>query len=266
MPRTARQISKTHIYHVMLRGNEKKNIFLDAEDKNKFIDTIYCMKEDDGFCLYAYCIMNNHVHLVIKEQEVPISRIMKRIGTSYAKYFNKKYNRVGHVFQDRYKSEEIEDDRYLLSVIRYVHNNPVKAGICKVQEYKWSSYQYYIQGVRKPKTLPEHEEILSYFSENRERARILFKEFSNQEGNEDFLDMEEDVSEDLLDEREALQYINNYLVGENIPLELLNQREYKREREILVKELIEKSRLSLRKIAEILGINREMVRIISMLK
>lgn len=264
MPRTARQISKTHIYHVMLRGNEKKNIFLDAEDKARFIDTVYRKKEGNGFCLYAYCVMDNHVHLVIKEQKDSISRIMKRIGTSYASYFSKKYKRVGHVFQDRYKSEIIENERHLLAVIRYLHNNPVKAGICKVQEYKWSSYQFYIQGDKEQEKLLEYEEILSYFSKDKERAIILFKEFSNQESNDDFMDMKEE--EDKLDEEEALEYISSYLVQQRIPLECLKQREYRRERDILVIELIEKSQLSLRRIAEILEINRETVRKISMSK
>ena len=263
MPRTARQISKTHIYHVMLRGNEKKNIFSDDEDKARFIDTVYHKKGDSGFCLYAYCVMDNHVHIVMKEQKDPISLAMKRIGTSYASYFNKKYKRVGHVFQDRYKSETIENDRHLLAVIRYVHNNPVKAGICKVHEYKWSSYQFYIQEDKDYKKLLERDEVLSSFAEYRDKAIILFKEFSNQENYDDFIDLEE---ENMLDENEALEYINSYLVKKNIPLEYLKQREYKSDRDMLAKELIEKSQLSLRRIAELLGINRETVRRISMSK
>jgi len=262
LPRIARRISKTNIYHVMLRGNERKNIFADAEDKAKFIDIIFHKKNDNGFCLYAYCVMYNHVHLVIKELEEPISRIMKRIGTCYASYFNKKYNRVGHVFQDRYKSEPIENERYLLAAIRYVHNNPVKAGICKIQEYRWSSYRFYTQEIKDREELVEDEEILSCFSEDRNRAIILFKEFSNQGSNDDFMDMEDD----LLDEEGTLEYINSYLVKNNMQLEYLNQREYKRERDNLVNELIEKSRLSLRKIAEILELNRETVRRISVSK
>jgi len=206
--------------------------------------------------------MDNHVHLVIKEQKDSISQIMKRIGTSYAYYFNKKYKRVGHVFQDRYRSETIEDERYLLSVIRYIHNNPVKAGVSRIQEYKWSSYQFYVQGVKEQKKLPDYEEILSYFSEDKDRAIKLFKEFSNQEDDKDYMDMEEDI----IDAEEVIEYINRYLENKNITLESLKQREYKQERDILVQELIGNSRLSLRKIAEILGINRETVRKISMSK
>ena len=254
---------KAHIYHVMLRGNEKKNIFSDDEDKARFIDTIYHKKKDNGFCLYAYCVMDNHVHIVLKEQKDPISIVMKRIGTSYACYFNKKYKRVGHVFQDRFRSETIENDRYLLSVIRYIHNNPVKAGICKAHEYKWSSYQLYIKEDKDQKKLQEYDEILNYFSEDRDRAIILFKEFSNQENDIEFMDIKE---EDALGDERALEYINSYLVKKNIPLKYLKKREYKRDRDILVKDFIEKSQLSLRKIAEILDINRETVRKLSVPK
>jgi putative transposase len=262
LPRTARRISKTHIYHVMVRGNERKHIFADAEDKARFIDILYSKKGDNGFCLYAYCVMDNHAHLVIKELEDSISRIMRRIGTSYANYFNSRYKRIGHVFQDRYRSEPIENERYLLSVIRYVHDNPEKAGICKTQEYEWSSYQFYIQGNKDQKGLVEREEILSCFSDDRNRAILLFKEFSNQESNDQFMD----VDDDLLDEEEALEYIRSYLMEKNIGLDCLRQREYKQERDILVRNLNEKSRLSRRKIAEVLGLNRETVRRISVSK
>jgi len=243
----------------MLRGNERKNIFEDAEDKARFINTIYQKKEDNSFCLYAYCVMDNHVHLIIKELEHSISHVMRRIGTSYASYFNKKYKRIGHVFQDRYRSEPIENERYLLAVIRYVHNNPVKAGICKIQEYKWSSYQCYIQRVKDKDEMVEYEEILGCFSKDRSRAITLFKEFSNQEYNDEFMDMEDN----MFDEDEAIEYINSFLIEKGISLESLRQRKYKEERDIIVKELIEKSTLSLRKIAEVLGLNRETVRRIS---
>lgn len=263
MPRTSRRNSETHIYHVMLRGNEKKKIFEDTEDKARFIDIICRKKEETDFCLYAYCIMDNHVHLVIKELEAPISHIMKSIGTSYASYYNKKYNRVGHVFQDRYKSEPVENDRYLLAVIRYVHKNPVKAGICKVQDYKWSSYRFYIRGGKNRKGLVECEEILKFFSEDRNKAVAFFKEFCNEEASDDIMDVEEDTAEGYkLDEKEAQEYVRSYLAEKNILMEHLKNGVYKNERDFLVKELVKKSRLSLREIAEMLRLNRETVRTI----
>lgn len=129
MPRQARILNEKNVYHVMLRGNNREKIFIDNEDKQRIIETIRLKKKDREFFLYAYCVMDNHIHLVIREGEDSLSRIVKRIGVSYAYYFNKKYNRIGHVFQGRFKSENIEDDKYLLCAIRYVHRNPVKAGL-----------------------------------------------------------------------------------------------------------------------------------------
>lgn len=145
MPRQRREISKTSVYHIMMRGNEKKDIFIDEEDKMKFIDILIEKKQDEAYYLYAYCLMNNHVHLIIKEGKDELSRIMKRINISYAHYFNDKYDRVGHIFQDRFRSEAIESEAYLLSAIRYIHMNPVKANVVKeTSQYSWSSYNLYI--------------------------------------------------------------------------------------------------------------------------
>ena len=113
----------------MLRGNERKKIFLDDYDRQRFLDTLLKKKAQTELAVYAYCLMDNHIHLVLSDEQNEISTIMKGIATSYAMFFNSKYNRVGHVFQDRFRSETVGDERYLLSVIRYVHNNPVKAGI-----------------------------------------------------------------------------------------------------------------------------------------
>ena len=174
--------------------------------------------------------MDNHVHLVIKEQQDSISRIMKRLGTSYAHYYNKKYKRIGHVFQDRYKRETIEDESYLLSVIRYIHNNPEKAGICRKQEYRWSSYQLYTQAAKAYRELVEYEEVLSIFSKDKNREKILFTEFSNKEDQDDFIDMRE--KEEKLGDEEALEYIKYYLDKKRIGFEHLNQREYRVDRKL----------------------------------
>ena len=100
--------------------------------------------EEESFEVIAYCLMENHFHLVMKI-ESGMDRIMKKICTRYAFYFNSKYERVGHLFQDRYKSIPIENDVYLLTVVRYVHNNPVKAGICPADKYRWSSWRNYAE-------------------------------------------------------------------------------------------------------------------------
>ena len=91
----------------------------------------------------AYCLMENHVHLLVCDPKQKTPLMMKKLGVSYAQYFNRKYDRTGHLFQDRYLSEAVEDDAYLLMVFRYILNNPRKAGICATRDYPWSSYAQY---------------------------------------------------------------------------------------------------------------------------
>ena len=146
MPRQARKKSESGIYHVMLRGINQQQIFEDTEDCDKFIQILQESKAVSDFKIFAYCLMSNHIHLLIKFEKEPIEQVFKRIGARYVYWFNVKYQRVGHLFQDRFKSEPVEDDSYFLTVLRYIHQNPVKAGICKnVEDYKYSSYQEYIE-------------------------------------------------------------------------------------------------------------------------
>ena len=146
MSRAARKKSSTGIYHVMLRGINKQIIFGDNEDNEKFLYTLNDCKMISKFELYGYCLMGNHVHLLIKEGEEGLDQVFKRIGSRYVFWYNWKYMRSGHLFQDRYKSEVVEDDLYFVVVLRYIHQNPKKAGLCKaLSDYKWSSYNEYIQ-------------------------------------------------------------------------------------------------------------------------
>ena len=144
MSRTARKRSESGMYHILIRGIGKQNIFEDDEDRQRFIDTLQRYKKELKFEIHAYCLMGNHVHLLIKDIEDKLQLILKKVEGSYAYYFNWKYERVGHLFQDRFKSEVIEDDSYYLTVLRYIHQNPVKAGLSQLEEYRWSSYLEYI--------------------------------------------------------------------------------------------------------------------------
>ncbi|MBR1814898.1 MAG: transposase [Lachnospiraceae bacterium] len=145
MPRQARCFSEGNYFHVMIRGINKQAIFLDDADRRKFLKTILRFAEETNVDILAWCLMSNHVHLLLKAEGLP-DLFMKKIGCSYVPYFNKKYGRVGHLFQDRYKSETIRDDRYMLAVVRYIHMNPENANICKMSDYKWSSYNEYVTG------------------------------------------------------------------------------------------------------------------------
>ena len=144
MPRQARKKSSSGIYHVMLRGINKQQIFEDEEDCEKFLWVLKETKAVSEYKLFAYCLMGNHIHLLIKEEKEPLEQIFKRIGGKFVYWYNIKYQRVGHLFQDRFKSEPVEDDAYLFTVIRYIHQNPVKAKLCEnIEDYKFSSYKEY---------------------------------------------------------------------------------------------------------------------------
>lgn len=139
----------------MLRGINRHNIFNDSDDFFKFIKLLYHAThptDEKGLPLppachiYAYCLMPNHVHLLIRETQESIGSVMKSIAVSYAIYFNKKYQRIGHLFQDRFKSEPVEDMEYFITLIRYIHQNPVAAGIVShVEDYTWNSWVEYTE-------------------------------------------------------------------------------------------------------------------------
>ena len=141
MPRQARKKSNSGIYHIILRGINRQQIFEDSEDYNKFLRVLEECKAISEFDIFAYCLMSNHIHLLLQENKEPIELVMKRIATRFVYWYNIKYQRLGHLFQDRFKSEPVENDEYFLTVVRYIHQNPVKAGICKKpQDYNYSSY------------------------------------------------------------------------------------------------------------------------------
>jgi len=139
MPRQAR--IQSEYQHIMVRGIGKQILFEDDGDNLYHLSLLKRFAEDTGLDLLAYCLMENHVHLLVHDSSDRTAVFMKKLGVTYAMYFNRKYERCGHLFQDRYKSETIEDDRHLLAVYRYILNNPIKAGICQAKDYRWSSYR-----------------------------------------------------------------------------------------------------------------------------
>ncbi len=147
MPRTARKTSLSNIYHVMLRGINRQNIFEEDEDRLYFMNILGRCKKVSGFKLYAFVLMSNHVHLLIEPADESLDTIFRRIGTRYAVWYNQKYQRVGHLFQDRFRSENIESDLYFKTVLRYIVQNPMKAGIeSRPGSYRWSSFLAYEHG------------------------------------------------------------------------------------------------------------------------
>ena len=150
------------IHHITCRGNRRSDMFKTDEDYIIFLAIVKEAMDKLPFELYSFCLMTNHVHLQIKTLDNSISQIMKKINQTYAQYFNKTYNYIGHLFQDRYHSEINETDEQLLSTSRYIHLNPVRANMVKSpEEYQWSSYKIYI-GEEKEK-LVSKEKIFQYF-------------------------------------------------------------------------------------------------------
>ncbi|MFA7573494.1 MAG: transposase [Lutispora sp.] len=145
MPRLARKKSETGIYHIMLRGIDKRDIFMSKWDYGKFLEYIKKAKDKSAFQVFGYCLMTNHVHMLLKTEMDDIGDIIKRIAVGYAQYHNIRNGRTGHLFQNRFRSEVVDTEAYFLTVLRYIHQNPVKAGMVKdVKVYKWSSYIEYI--------------------------------------------------------------------------------------------------------------------------
>ena len=143
MPRQARKLSESGYMHLIVRGIGKQIIFEEEMDYERFLSVLERVCGETEVRLCAYCLMENHVHLLVNDPKKNTPQFMKKLGVSYAQYFNRKYQRSGHLLQDRYLSETVEDDAYLLTVFRYILNNPKKAGICDAQSYPWSSYAQY---------------------------------------------------------------------------------------------------------------------------
>lgn len=174
MPRHYRLISTTNIYHIMLRGINKERIFYDNIDRVKFLKTLKNTKDKYEYKLYAYCLMDNHVHLLIDDCDKKISNIIQSIGITYALYFNKKYERVGHLFQNRYNSKCVENEKYFLNLIRYIHRNPENAKICSTEEYRWSSFKEYLSS----SDLVNCYNVLNLFDKDLFVSKKKFKEFN----------------------------------------------------------------------------------------
>lgn len=245
MPRTARKKSSTGIYHVIFRGINKQRIFEDDEDHFYFLDKLSSCQQKSGFELYAYCLMSNHIHLLLKEGHEDLGITFRRFGTSFVSWYNWKHHRIGHLFQDRFKSETVEDDSYFLTVLRYIHQNPLKAGVVKkMQEYPWSSYREYSH---KP-VICNTEFALNFFSSDKYEAKKLWIKFVQAQNEDKCMDYDDNTR---LNDWEAIELINSIAKIDN-PAEI--QAFDPDSREILIQSLIKKG-LSLSQMERLTGLS-----------
>ena len=163
-------------HHVMMHGNGESDIFSSAADRTRFLLLLQEGVERYGHRIHAFCLMSNHVHLLIQVATIPLPKIIQNLGFRYAQYFNHQRQTVGHLFQGRYKTILVDADSYLLELARYIHLNPVRAGLCEYAEgFEWSSHCAYMGLTIIPWL--HTQEILSRFSADVLHARELFNDF-----------------------------------------------------------------------------------------
>jgi len=247
MPRQARLFSAAGIYHVFFRGINKSKIFHDNQDCYYLLQVLEKVKKKTEYQLHAYCLMVNHAHLLIKAEGKQLSDVMKLILQMYASYFNRRYKRVGHVFQDRYRSEVIDSERYFMACARYIHNNPVTSKMARLpQDYRWSSYPHYLNP--RPHPLLNTELLMSCFGSNQRQAISALQEYTSQESQEAFIDCEDDLQ--AVVEQILTQHGITPSSFKKIPPAT---------RQRLIAELWKATNLSARAISEIIGINKNIV-------
>jgi len=177
MGRPLRIEFKNAVYHITSRGNERKKIYRDDGDKEKFLGLLEDYKNRYNFLIHCFVLMDNHYHLVIETLRPNLIKIMHGLNSGYTGYFNKKYKRSGHLFQGRYKAIIVDKENYLLELSRYVHLNPLRAKIInKPQDYKWSSYGGYIRK-KEVNNLNNYNWLLSIFGNEEKKSRRQYKEF-----------------------------------------------------------------------------------------
>lgn len=250
MPRKARKKSESGIYHILMRGINRQTIFEDDDDYSKFVQTLDKYRERSGYEVYAYCLMDNHVHLLLKVGLEPLEQLMRRLCGSYVYWYNTKYQRVGYLFQDRFKSEALENESYFLCVLRYIHQNPIKAGLVEsAEKYQWSSMSEYIGKLR----MVNSSFALKFFDEDQQKAQERFSQFCKTSNEDHCLEMED---KNQISDKEARSLIQKVCQIENA-FEL--QKIDKTSRNRYLKELKEKYYLSIRQLERLTGINRGVV-------
>jgi REP element-mobilizing transposase RayT len=164
------------LYHVITRGNDRQVIFHSDQDHARFLSLLWNVKERFPFYLYAYCLMSNHLHLLLERRADTVGKIMQRLLTGYSQYYNRRHRHVGHVFQGRHKAILCQSDGYLAELVRYIHLNPVRARMVEAAEnYPHSSQRAYLGF--EPACAVDVDPVLRLFGRKKQTARERFRKF-----------------------------------------------------------------------------------------
>jgi putative transposase len=250
MPRQARRKSGSGVYHVIVRGVNKQTIFEEDQDKVKYLEIVKRYKEISKYQIYSYCLMDNHIHLLIKESpEETISTAIKRISSSYVYWYNMKYDRCGHLFQERFKSENVETRAYFLTVLRYIHQNPVKAGLAtNTFECQWTSINEYVNGAN----MVDIDLGLKLFSSDRKAAIELFSTFMNEHNDDHCLDESDRVR---MTDNEVIKYLGQ--IG--VPNVTTLQQMEKERRDATLAEFKKIKGVTVRQLSRITGVSKSVI-------
>ncbi len=242
MSRTARIMSISGYMHVIMRGIGRQILFEETKDYEHYLERLeqYCLETDIKVC--AYCLMENHVHMLLHGELSSIILLMKKLGVSYSGYYNRKYDRTGHLFQDRYRSEPVDEERYLLTVFRYILQNPRRAAICAAADYPWSSYKLY----EKPPAFMDLSAIWGLLGD-----RSRFEEYIGIESQEKCLEYVDAKHDDEWAKKELKRCLG---ISEGSKLQSIGKKE---RNEALVK--LKESGLTIRQIERLTGIGRNIV-------
>jgi len=246
MAKYARNISSIGLYHVMIRGVNKQDIFYDTGDRVRFLKLIEQYIQKYNCKVLAYCLMTNHVHILIQDKNKNLSILMQNIVGMYARYFNSKYERVGHLFQERFKSEVVHDQKYLMSLVRYIHRNPEKAKIDKVETYRWSSYKEYLG----KEIIIDRKYILNLINADYDVAIKEFIEFNKINDRKEYLEI--DNSRRLTDGEAKKKIIEKTGITDVSTIRKLNLPI----RHTYIKEIKKIDRITISQISKIIGISR----------
>ena len=188
MARPLRLEAEGAVYHVIARGNERKAVFRDDQDRQEYLDRLIRCRERFGLRVLAFCLMSNHLHLAVERGPTKLSRVMLALQSAYTQWFNRRHGRVGHLFQGRYKAFLIEKDRYLLALVRYIHRNPLAAGLgTRAEDYAWSSDRYY--RLRKPPDWLDVDRVLPLLGPTRRVAMARYRRLMGDQVEESYEDV-----------------------------------------------------------------------------